>query len=200
VAEALRTAGIEMADVATFDLYSCFPFPVFVVCDAFGLASDDPRGLTLTGGLPYFGGPGNSYSLHGIAETVAQMRDRPGAFGLVGANGGIMSKYSVGVYSTEPADWVPDRSQELQAEIAALPTVAVTRNVDGPGVIETYSVRYDWPERTGVIIGRLDSDDSRFMAITTDEDLVTLMSDGEPLGAAINVKCDADGVNRATVA
>jgi len=200
VAEALRTAGIDMDDVATFDLYSCFPFPVFVVCDAFGLASDDPRGLTLTGGLPYFGGPGNSYSLHGIAETVAQMRDRPGTFGLVGANGGIMSKYSVGVYSTEPADWVPDRSQELQAEIAALPTVAVTRNVDGPGVIETYSVRYDWPERTGVIIGRLDADDSRFMAITTDEDLVTLMSDGEPLGAAINVKCDADGVNRATVA
>ena len=200
MAEALRTAGIDMDDVATFDLYSCFPFPVFAVCDAFGLASDDPRGLTLTGGLPYFGGPGNSYSLHGIAETVAQMRDRPGAFGLVGANGGIMSKYSVGVYSTEPADWVPDRSQELQAEIAALPTLAVTRNVDGPGVIETYSVRYDWPERTGIIIGRLDADDSRFMAITTDEDLVALMSDGEPLGAPINVKCDGEGVNRATLA
>ena len=79
---ALRTADIDMDDVATFDLYSCFPFPVFVVCDSFGLANDDPRGLTLTGGLPYFGGPGNSYSLHGIAETVAQMRDRPGAFGL----------------------------------------------------------------------------------------------------------------------
>ena len=33
-------------------------------------------GDTLTGGLPYFGGPGNSYSLHGIAETVAAMRDK----------------------------------------------------------------------------------------------------------------------------
>ena len=156
--------------------------------------------LTLTGGLPYFGGPGNSYSLHGIAETVAQMRDRPGAFGLVGANGGIMSKYSVGVYSTEPANWVPDRGQELQAEIAALPTLKVTRNVDGSGVIETYSVRYDWPERTGIIIGRLDSDNSRFMAITTDEDLVALMSDGEPLGTPINIKCDGEGVNRASLA
>ncbi len=100
VAEALRVAGIGIDDVATFDLYSCFPFPVFAVCDEFGLAADDPRGLTLTGGLPYFGGPGNSYSLHGIAETVIQMRDKPGTFGLVGANGGVMSKYSVGVYST----------------------------------------------------------------------------------------------------
>lgn len=199
VAEALRVAGIDVDDVATFDLYSCFPFPVFAVCDAFGLASDDPRGLTLTGGLPYFGGPGNSYSLHGIAETVARMRDNPGAFGLVGANGGIMSKYSVGVYSTEPADWAPDRSNELQADIAALPTIAVTRNVDGSGVIETYSVRYDWPERTGVIIGRLDADDSRFMALTTDENLVASMSDADPIGAAITVKCDGDGVNRATL-
>ena len=132
VAEALRVAGIGIDDVATFDLYSCFPFPVFAVCDEFGLAADDPRGLTLTGGLPYFGGPGNSYSLHGIAETVAEMRDKPGSFGLVGANGGVMSKYSVGVYSTEHADWVADRSKALQDDIAALPKVAVTRNADGP--------------------------------------------------------------------
>jgi acetyl-CoA C-acetyltransferase len=200
VAEALRVAGVGIDQIATFDLYSCFPFPVFAVCDDFGLSADDPRGLTLTGGLPYFGGPGNSYSLHGIAETVAQMRSKPGAFGLVGANGGIMSKYSVGVYSTEPADWVADRSKELQADIKALPTVAVTRNADGPGVVETYSVRYDWPERTGVIVGRLDADDSRFMALTTDEALMTLLCDGDPLGAKIAVKSTEDGVNWATLA
>ncbi len=200
VAEALRVAGIDIDDVATFDLYSCFPFPVFTVCDEFGLSADDPRGLTLTGGLPYFGGPGNSYSLHGIAETVVAMRDKPGAFGLVGANGGIMSKYSVGVYSTTPTGWAPDRSTELQAEIAALPKVPVTRNATGTGTIETYSVRYDWPERTGIIIGRLDADGSRFMAISTDEALVALMSDGDPLGAAIRVTAGEDGKNRAVLA
>lgn len=200
VAEALQVAGIGMDDVATFDLYSCFPFPVFAVCDAFGLASDDPRGFTLTGGLPYFGGPGNSYSLHGIAETVAEMRDKPGAFGLVGANGGVMSKYSVGVYSTEPADWAADHSTALQADIAALPKVPVTRNADGGATIETYSVRYDWPIRTGIIIGRLESDDSRFLAITEDEDLVALMSDGDPLGVHIAVKSTENGINRASLA
>ena len=200
VAEALRVAGITMDQVGAFDLYSCFPFPVFAVCDAFGLDADDPRGFTLTGGLPYFGGPGNSYSLHAIAEMVAEMRDRPGGFGLVGANGGVMSKYSVGVYSTTPVDWAPDRGKALQADIAALPKVAVTRNADGPGVIETYSVRYDWPERTGVIIGRLDTDGSRFMALATDPDLVSLMTDGDPLGAAILVKSGDDGINRATPA
>ena len=190
VAEALRVAGIGLDDVATLDLYSCFPFPVFAVCDQYGLAPDDPRGFTLTGGLPYFGGPGNSYSLHGIAETVAEMRDKPGAFGLVGANGGVMSKYSVGVYSTEPADWVADRSKALQKDIAALPTVPVTRNAVGRGTIETYSVRYDWPVTTGVIIGRLDADDGRFMALTEHDELVALMTDGDPIGAVISVTSD----------
>jgi acetyl-CoA C-acetyltransferase len=199
VAEALRVADIDIHDVTTFDLYSCFPFPVFAVCDDFGVAADDPRGLTLTGGLPYFGGPGNSYSLHGIAETVAQMRDTPGAFGLVGANGGVMSKYSVGVYSTTPRDWAADRSKTLQQEIAALPTIPVTRNANGRGVIETYSVRYDWPITTGVIIGRLGADGSRFMALTEDDDLMALMTGGDPLGAAIAVKSTQDGVNRATL-
>lgn len=199
VAEALRVAGIGLSEVSTFDLYSCFPFPVFTVCDSTGLATDDPRGLTLTGGLPFFGGPGNSYSLHGIAETALRMRESPGAFGLVGANGGVMSKYSVGVYSTAPAEWMPDRSRDLQPQIDDLPKIAVTRHADGPGTIETYSVRYDWPTTTGIIIGRLDSDGSRFMAMSTDEELVALLTSGDPLGAAINVTA-GEKENHATLA
>ena len=111
-----------------------------------------------------------------------------------------MSKYSVGVYSTQPADWAPDRGKALQADIAALPKVAVTRDVDGSGVIETYSVRYDWPVRTGIIVGLLHAGGSRFMATTTDENLVTLMSDGDALGAAITVRVNEKRTNVATLA
>ena len=196
--EALRVAGIGLADIATFDLYSCFPFPVFAVCDGTGLATDDPRGLTLTGGLPYFGGPGNSYSLHAIAETVHRMRAQPGSFGLVGANGGIMSKYSVGIYSAAPAPWRDNDDVAIQAGIDAAPTVASVRSGAGDGVIETYSVRYDWPVRTGIIVGRTGTDDRRFLAVCTDPALVDLMSNGDPLGARIAVEF-ADGVNRASL-
>ena len=113
VREALAMAGIGVDDVATFDLYSCFPVPVFNICDGMGIAPDDPRGLTLTGGLPFFGGAGNNYSMHAVAETVTQMRSAPGQFGLVGANGGLLSKYSVGIYSTTPTGWQPDRSRAV---------------------------------------------------------------------------------------
>ena len=117
---ALEVAGIGVAELATIDLYSCFPVPVFNICDGLGLALDDPRGLTVTGGLPFFGGPGNNYSMHAIAETVRRARLAPGSYGFVGANGGVMSKYSAGVYSARPAGWVADRSASLQAEVDSL--------------------------------------------------------------------------------
>lgn len=199
VREALAVAGIGVDDVATFDLYSCFPVPVFNICDGMGIAPDDPRGLTLTGGLPFFGGAGNNYSMHAIAETVAQMRSRPGQFGLVGANGGMMSKYSVGVYSTTPADWTPDHSRQLQAQIAAAPAVAVTEQADGAGTVETYTVRRDNGRLTGIIIGRLDADNSRFLATTEDADLIGLLTDGDPLGQSVSVR-SFDYGNRCTLA
>ena len=68
---------------------------------------------------------------------------------------------------------------------------------DGAGTVETYTVRYDWPVRTGVIIGRLD-DDSRFLALTEDPDLVALLSEGDPLGARITVRA-TDKDNRASL-
>ncbi|OBF20502.1 acetyl-CoA acetyltransferase [Mycobacterium kubicae] len=185
--EALDMAGIGVEDVATFDLYSCFPVPVFNICDGLGIAPDDPRGLTVTGGLPFFGGAGNNYSMHAVAETVTRMRRAPGHFGLVGANGGILSKYSVGVYSTAPTAWQPERNAELQSRIDSGPTVPVTENADGPGTVETYTVRRDDGRPTGIIIGRLD-DGSRFLSTTEDDELIALLTDGDPLGARVRVR------------
>jgi acetyl-CoA C-acetyltransferase len=187
VREALAMAGIGVDDVATFDLYSCFPVPVFNICDGMGIAPDDPRGLTLTGGLPFFGGAGNNYSMHAVAETVSQMRSTPGQFGLIGANGGLLSKYSVGVYSTTPAEWKPDRSPQLQAQVAGWPTQSVTENADGTGTVETYTVRRDDGRPTGIVMGRLD-DDSRFLSTTEDGELIALLTDGDPLGHQVRVR------------
>jgi acetyl-CoA C-acetyltransferase len=187
VREALAMAGIGIDDIAAFDLYSCFPVPVFNICDGVGLATDDPRGLTLTGGLPFFGGAGNNYSMHAVAEVIARMRSAPGQFGLVGANGGILSKYSVGVYSTTPTEWKPDRSAELRAQVDSWPTERVTENADGEAIIETYTVRRDEGRPTGIIIGRL-TDDSRFLSTTEDPELIALLIDGEPLGRKVQVR------------
>jgi acetyl-CoA C-acetyltransferase len=183
---ALEVAGITADDLATIDLYSCFPAPVFNICDGLGIAPGDQRGLTLTGGLPFFGGAGNNYSMHAIAETVQRARGAPGTFGFVGANGGVMSKYSAGVYSTTPAPWTPDNSKRRQAEIDgwAAPEQAVRAN--GWATIETCTVKHLRDgSRTGIVIGRLDADGRRFIAKGDDEALLGLLTSEEPIGARI---------------
>ncbi|WP_159662017.1 acetyl-CoA acetyltransferase [Streptomyces mexicanus] len=197
---ALEVAGIGVGELATIDLYSCFPIAVSNVADGLGLKADDPRGLTLTGGLPFFGGAGNNYSMHAIAETVQRARTAPGTFGLVGANGGSLSKYSVGVYSTTPTAWRPDRSAALQAEIDSWDAPEEARRADGWATIETYTIKYGRDgSRTGVVIGRLEADDRRFIALTHqgDEDMLDLLSAGEPIGRRVYVRSFGFG-NRVT--
>ena len=194
---ALSHAGVTQADLACFDIYSCFPIAVFNMIDGLGIAPDDPRGLTLTGGLPYFGGAGNNYSMHGIAEVVSAVRKTPGTFGFVSANGGMLSKSSVGIYSSSPADWSrPDQRLGKIAD-AAVPGLEV-EVAEGLATLETYTIM---PHRDGdlvVAIGRLDGTGQRFAANPAEGDLETLAAakEQDPLGRRVSVKTDDQGLNR----
>ena len=102
VGAALGANGLGVDDLCALDLYSCFPVAVEMAAEALGVRLDDHRGLTVTGGLPYFGGPGNDYAMHSIAAMVDVLRTDPGSKGLVTALGWYITKHSMGVYSTEP--------------------------------------------------------------------------------------------------
>ena len=198
---ALEVAGIGVGELATIDLYSCFPVPVFNVCEGLGLAFDDPRGLTVTGGLPFFGGPGNNYSMHAIAETVRRARRAPGSYGFVGANGGVMSKYSAGVYSTRPAGRRIAASR-CRRRWTAGPRLARRggRRVGGGGDLHGRARPGRRPD-AGIVIGRLDADGRRFIARGDDRDpgLVELLTTApEPVGERVYVRSSEAG-NRVTV-
>ncbi|HUZ13888.1 MAG TPA: acetyl-CoA acetyltransferase [Caulobacteraceae bacterium] len=191
---ALEIAGVGLADLACLDLYSCFPIAVFAVRDGLGIAPDDGRPLTLTGGLPFFGGAGNNYSMHAIAAMTRALRARPGAHGFVGANGGFLSKYSVGVYSTRPSDWRGFDSAGLQAEIDAWPAPALAPDAAAQGRVETYTVDYSRAAPQGVLVCRTAAGE-RFAAATDpdDEALVRKMIAEDPLGAEVACRRDERG-------
>lgn len=163
---ALGQAGAQIDDVAYIDLYSCFPSAVQIGRDALGIAPDDPRALTVTGGLPYHGGPGNNYSMHAIATMVDLLRRDPTAKGLVTALGWFITKHSVGVYSGSPPtrEWSRDvQCYDEAPDVARAPQLLA--EADGVASIETYTVvhgRDGAPER-GIVIGRLDGG-RRFLA------------------------------------
>ena len=173
--KALAEADTSIDAIRYLDIYSCFPIAVFAATDALGLKADDPRGLTLTGGLAHFGGAGNNYSMHAIAEVVTKLRADPGSLGLVGANGGFMSTHAVGVYSTTPRAWKLCDSRPLQREIDALPAPALAAYAEGWARIETYTVLHSKQGPTDVIaIGILEGSGERFAAVAGEEDAATL--------------------------
>jgi acetyl-CoA C-acetyltransferase len=183
---ALDMAGRTLGEIDFFDIYSCFPSAVEVACRELGLAEDDPRGLTVTGGLPYFGGPGSSYSIGAISEMMRQLRRTPNAFGLITANGNYLTKQSFGIYSTTPyrGRWQRENPSRLQAEIDALPRVSVVTDPHGPATIETYMVMHgtSGPEYA-IVFGRLNGTNERFIANTPgDRDLLWDLQNREGLG------------------
>lgn len=195
VEHALAVAQIGLDDVAHLDIYSCFPIAVSNVIDPLGIDADDPRGLTLTGGLPFFGGPGNNYSMHAIAEAVDRCRGERDSFALVAANGGILSKTSVGIYSARPTAWSPDDSSGVQELLDAAPRVQTSDYADGPATLEGFTVMPGRDgSRTGIVIGRLDSG-RRFIATVAadDESMFALLATDDPVGARIYVRSSAKG-------
>lgn len=140
--------GIGIDEIDLIDLYSCFPSAVQVGAAAIGLSLDDSRGLTVTGGLPFFGGPGNNYTSHAIVSVVERLREARG-LAYVAGNGGFLSKHSVGVYGSEPPPRgfrKPDTSAEQSAiEAAALP---VASEASGEATVVAGTVVY---ERNGSV-------------------------------------------------
>jgi acetyl-CoA C-acetyltransferase len=195
-ARALEMAGIAVADLDFIDLYSCFPSAVQIGAEELGLDLDDPRGLTVTGGLPYFGGPGNNYAMHSVATMMEKLRARPGSWGLATANGWYLTKQSTGVYSTTSpkAPFAREDPGVIQKEIDALDHPPIVDRPEGPATIETYTVAHTRTGyRMGIVIGR-DGKNRRFVANTpSDEATLRAMEASEQIGAAGHVGLAPDG-------
>jgi acetyl-CoA C-acetyltransferase len=141
--EALRCAEAGIDDVAHIDLYSCYPSSVHFACDALGIAGDDGRGLTVTGGLPYFGGPSSNYVTHSIATMAEVLRADPGSLGLLNGIGMYMTKHVFAVYSTAPPPsgrvTIPDE-EAVQARLRD--RVGIAERHAGPATLAGYSVAH----------------------------------------------------------
>jgi acetyl-CoA C-acetyltransferase len=188
---ALELAGVGIDDIDIVDLYSCFPSAVQLGAQSLGLPLD--RQLTRTGGLPFAGGPWNNYVMHAIATTMNDLRDRPGAKGLVWGNGGYTTKHAFGIYSTEPpAEGF--RHAYPQDEIDAMPRrdVALPADAAGPTTIEAYTVMHSrdgLPER--VIATCLVEGGRRAWGTSEDPATAAALCEGEWVGRAVTL--DPDG-------
>ena len=148
----------------------------------------------MTGGLPFFGGAGNNYSAHALVEAVQKARGDAGSFAFVGANGGWMSKYSSGVYSTTPADWSGNDRFDVLPK--AKDQVSLGASDFERATIESYTINRTKKGDTAVWIGR-DESGGRVTgnADLSDEATRAVFEGGEPFGDTLTVTRDDKGRN-----
>ncbi|MFN8544959.1 MAG: hypothetical protein U0807_12265 [Candidatus Binatia bacterium] len=100
---ALDLAGASTEDVTAAELYSCFPAAIQSFAHDLRLAPGCP--LTVTGAMPFAGGPFNHFSLEGTARMVEVLRADtvPGRrLGLVSNLSGIFGKQAIVLLSNQP--------------------------------------------------------------------------------------------------
>ncbi|RGP78817.1 hypothetical protein FLONG3_3015 [Fusarium longipes] len=202
---ALNAAGLTKNEIDCFDFYSCFPIVPKIACKHVGLDLLQPnKPITLLGGLTSFGGAGNNYSLHAIAEMVRVIRYGKHQNGLVLANGGVLSwQHAICLSSKPRRNGASYQKQEVLDNGQTSQGPAFTSQARGEAVIETYTVDHDRSgPKLGHIVGRLVESGHRFIANHGDGITLTALVSTtiEPIGMRGHVEVGPDGRNIFTIA
>ena len=184
---ALGMAGATIDEVTSFDLYAAFPASVEAGMLAMDIGFEDPRPLTLTGGLAYHGGAGNNYVSHAICNALDRVRSGSDETVLVHGNGYFLTKHAVGVFQSRPPAEAPTPREDVQAMIDTKATpVPLDGSAEGRGTIIAYTVNYERSGEPGDAIVVCEIDRARTVAIG-DEELRDALIDEDLVGSTIEV-------------
>jgi acetyl-CoA C-acetyltransferase len=186
----LAMAETDINEIDLLDIYSCFPCAVTAACDTLGISPDGKLPLTVTGGLPFFGGPGSNYSMHALAEMAITLRDTARR-GLITANGGQLSKHASLILSDlpctpagHPLQWpVEDTLEVREEDNESRPLCPAPRS----GTVISYTVIYNKDQRNlGIVLCETHAGE-RFLARSTEADTTTFMENINPIGRVVSI-------------
>jgi len=156
--------------------------------DALGLAADDSRGMTVTGGLPYHGGPASGYLTHSIAAMVERLRADRQTAGIVSGVGMHMTKHVFGVYAAAPGPVEPPDADAAQRVADGAGRARVVAEHEGEATVGAYSVVHgrDGQPEWGLLVCDL-ADGTRTYAQVRDPALCLAAESTELVGTAVQL-------------
>jgi acetyl-CoA C-acetyltransferase len=191
---ALSLAGVTTGDLTAAELYSCFPAAIQSFAHDLRLLPTCP--LTVTGAMPFAGGPFNHFSLEGVARMVEVLRARDGMnasarrIGLVSNLSGIFGKQGCALFSNVPAAG-GYRYEDVTA-IAAERDIAVPLDGDyaGPATIAGYTVMFNGQEVSHCIAVCDTPQGTRTVVRSEERELLERMIREEFCGRTVEVRRD----------
>ncbi len=186
-------AETDASKLGPVDLYSCFPSAVQIAARELGLPIDDPsRPLTCTGGLTFFGGPGNNFGTHGVIAVARALREAgPDALGISSSLGWYATKHAYGLYGSsapaKPYATLHPTPEPAKREVASPEEAAAA----GVLTVEVATALFgrDGAPLYGVVFATL-PDGRRAIGGTTDPEVLAELPKDEFIGRAITLSED----------
>jgi acetyl-CoA C-acetyltransferase len=186
--QALAHAGLSIADIDHFELYSCFPVAVRMQARELGVPAD--RTLTVSGGMPFAGGPLNNFVLQALVRMVGVLRADRASIGMVTAVSGMLTKQGVSLWSaTAPAKGFAflDATRQVEREMR---TVEINPDDAGPATIASYTVLFSGDAGVRAVAVCDLPDGRRTVTASSVPSLCTAMTERVHCGRSIDIDAD----------
>ena len=182
---ALDAAGLTIDQVDLLELYSCFPIAVTSYAEA--LRVNRPRALTITGGMPFAGGPFNNYVLQASCRAAQLLRMRRQGTALVSSVSGMLTKPGFGLWSATPGPRgfvVEDVSAAVAAQSTTMP---VLDTYTGPAAIAGYTVLHGRAQSARAVALVNTPAGERVLTSSEDPALITRLEREEYVGRVMHI-------------
>ena len=178
---------MEKLDIrlAAYDLYSCFPAAVKMFSKSLELGSEIPK--TITGSMPYAGGPLNSFVIHSTVKMIQKIRALEVRHGLVTGVSGMMTKQSFCVWGKEYQEQFIFDDVTERAKLDEKP-VELSNIAEGEGEIIGYTIIEGSENAPKAVLYLDDEMKHRKVVSSFDKNFINLLMEEEWVGKKIKFK------------
>ena len=147
----------------------------------------DKTDKTVTGGMPFAGGPLNNYMIHATAQVLEKIRKDPAEIGLITGVSGLMTKQALAIWGKDPV--VEFRSKDVTNEAAKIEKpVPMSSKKDGEGNVLGCTTLFEKNEGIKAVIYVEDSNLHRKVITSVDKDVIYNLGEEEWVGKKISFK------------
>ena len=179
----IETAAKHNIKPSFYELYSCFPVAVQLFAEALNIPENIDK--TITGGMPFAGGPLNNYMLHATAQMLMRIRKNNSEVGLITGVSGMMTKQALAIWGKNPAMDFESKDVTKEAEKLELP-VPMSKLSSGEGKVIGCTALYEKNMPSKAVFYAEDSQGHRLVLTSTMSEIIKQVEAEECVGLKIN--------------
>jgi len=178
----LETAEKNNIKPTFYELYSCFPVAVQLFAEALNIPENTDK--TITGGMPFAGGPLNNYMLHATAQVLMKVRNNKSEVGLITGVSGMMTKQALAIWGKDPAMDFESKDVTEDAEKLEAP-IPMSTISSGEGKVIGCTTLYEKKVATKAVFYAEDSQGHRLVLTSNINKIIKQVEEEECVGLKI---------------